>query len=221
MVRVNFRKNDGIEEGQIFKFFKGLGYKHVESNSETINVEDEIIPTEEFVRDTEAGRYYLNLAFGYKYSGNEKYPQINVFSRFGNKKLSTRREKRYTNPEDKRDIEEMYRIGRKLKEEELGFLEEKDQKCAHGTLHMLYYYSLMEYIDMNHYKKYDKGKYRKEFERIDSQCSLSLFREYEFFHVVCVYADVKVYWYRLVKSSAESILNQIIRYVIEKSILEL
>jgi len=46
MVRVNFRKNYEIENEQIIKFFKDIGYEHIGSNNQTIKVEDEIIPTE-------------------------------------------------------------------------------------------------------------------------------------------------------------------------------
>jgi len=74
MVRVNFRKNYGVEESKIFKFFKELGYEHIGWNNRSIRVEDKVIPTEVFVRNTKAGRYHLHIAFGFKYSG--KYPAL-------------------------------------------------------------------------------------------------------------------------------------------------
>ena len=128
MVRVNFRKNYGVEESRIYQFFKGLGYEHIGSNNKSIMVEDKIIPTEVFVRNTKTGRYHLHLAFGYKYSGTEKYPQIKVFSHFDIIKVIHGREKHFADRKGKRDIKEMYKIGKKLEEKMLGFLEESLRK---------------------------------------------------------------------------------------------
>ena len=105
MVRVNFRKNYGIEESRIFQFFKGLGYEHIGSNNKSIMVEDKIIPTEVFVRKTKVGRHHLHLAFGYKYSGNKKYPQIKVFAHFDVIKVIHGHEKHFADRKEKRDIE--------------------------------------------------------------------------------------------------------------------
>ncbi|KKN36300.1 hypothetical protein LCGC14_0775030 [marine sediment metagenome] len=211
MVRVNFRKNYGVEESRIFQFFKDLGYEHIGSNNKSIMVEDKIIPTEVFVRKTKVGRHHLHLAFGYKYSGNEKYPQIKVFAHFDVIKVIHGREKYFADRREKRDIKEIYKIGKKLKEESLGFLEEKDQKCAHGTLEMKCNDKLMEYIAKRKYKKYEKGKYRKEL--LDSQYTLSLFSQEKFIHVVCVYAKVIGYRHVLDKRIAGTELNRIIKYV--------
>ncbi len=211
MVRVNFRKNYGVEESRIIQFFKDLGYEHIGSNNKSIMVEDKMIPTEVFVRNTKAGRYHLHLEFGYKYSGTEKYPQIKIFAHFDVIKVVHGREKHFADRKEKRDIKEMYKIGKKLKEEELGFLEEKDQKCAHGTLEIRNKDKLMEYIKKNKYKKYDKGKYRKEL--LDSQYTLSLFSQEKFIHVVCVYAKIVGYEHILKKPMAIAELNRIIKYV--------
>ena len=211
MVRVNFRKNYGVEESRIYQFFKELGYEHIGSNNKSIRVEDKIIPTEVFVRKTKAGRYHLHLSFGYKYSGTEKYPQIKVFAHFDVIKVVHGREKHFTDRMGKRDIGEIYKIGRKLKKEKLGFLEEKDQKCAHGTLETENKDKLMDYINKKKYKKYDKGKYRKEL--VDSQYTLSLFSQEKFIHVVCVYAKIIGYIHDLNKRMANAELNRIVKYV--------
>ena len=211
MVRVNFRKNYGVEESRIYQFFKSLGYEHIGSNNKSIMVEDKVIPTEVFVRKTKAGRYHLHLAFGNKYSGTENYPQIKVFCHFDIIKVVHGREKHFADRMEKRDIGEMYRIDRKLKKEGLGFLEEKDQKCAHGTLKLENNDRLMEYINKNKYKKYAKGKYRKEL--VDSQYTLSLFLQEKFIHVVCVYAKIIGTIHNLKKRMAVAELNRIVKYV--------
>jgi hypothetical protein len=211
MVRVNFRTNYGVEKSQVYQFFKDLGYEHIGSNNKSIMVEDEVIPTDVIIRKTNAGRYHLHLAFGYKYSGTEQYPQINVFAHFDIIKTHHGKEKHFADRAENRVIKEMYRIGEKMEEEKLGFLEEKDQKCAHGTLEIEHKNKLMEYIEKKRYKKYDKGKYRKEL--VDSQYTLALFTQEKFIHVVCVYAKIIGYMHDLNKPMAAAELNRIFKYV--------
>jgi len=166
------------------------------------------------VRKTKVGRYHLHLAFGNKYSGTENYPQIKVFAHFDVFKVVHGREKHFADRMEKRVIGEMYKIGRKLKKEELGFLEEKDEKCAHGTLEMEKKDKLMEYINKKKYKKYANGKYRKEF--VDSQYTLSLFSQEKFIHVVCVYAKIIGTFHDLKKRMAIAELNRIVKYCKKK-----
>lgn len=173
-------------------------------------VEGTVIPTEVFVRKTKAGRYHLHLAFGNKYSGTENYPQIKVFAHFDVIKVIRGREKHFAD-HIPRDYREMKKIGKKLEESKLGFLEEKDRKCAHGTLEMEKKDKLMEYINQKNYRKYDRGKYRKEL--VGSQYTISLFSQEKFIHVVCVYAKIIGTIHDLKKRMAIAELNKIVKYV--------
>lgn len=209
MVRVNFRKKYEVENNQIIQFLKDYGYEHIGSNDKSIRVEDVIIPTEVFVRYARPGRYHLYIAFGFKYSGTENYPQIKVFAHFDIIKVVRGIEKHFAD-HTPRDLKEMKKIGKQLEENELGFLEEKDRKCAHGTLEMKNNEKLMEYIGLNKYKKYEKGKYRKRL--TDSQYTLSLFSQEKFIHIVCVYADIVGSMHILKKSKANAELTRIKKY---------
>ncbi|KKN64288.1 hypothetical protein LCGC14_0493330 [marine sediment metagenome] len=211
MVRVNFRKNYEIENEKIIKFFKDIGYEHIGSNNQTIKVEDEIIPTEVFVRNTQNGRYHLHVAFGFKYSGTERYPQTRVFAHFDIKKIVRGKERHFADRNEKRNICEIERIGKRMKEADLGFLEEKDQKCAHGTLDLANKEKLFEYINKNGYKKYEKGKFRKKMN--GSQCTLALFKQEKFIHVVCVYARYIGTFHNLIKPKAIAELHKITKYL--------
>ena len=121
MVRVNSRQNYGVENSQIIQFFKGIGYEHIGTNNKTIRVEDQIIHTEVFVRKTNKGRYHLHLAFGFKYSGTEKYPQVKVFAHFDIIRVVKSHEKHFADRTEKRVMKEMYKIGRLLEAEQLGY----------------------------------------------------------------------------------------------------
>ena len=94
----------------------------------------------------------MHLAFGFKYSGTEKYPQVKVFAHFDIIRMVKSHEKHFADRTEKRVMKEMYKIGKLLEAEQLSFLEEKDQKCAHGTLNIEHKQKIMEYIKRYRYK---------------------------------------------------------------------
>lgn len=82
MVSVNYRIVYGIENEKIIDFFKEIGYSYRRSNKKAVKVEVEYIPTEEFLKYTNSGRFHLFITFGKKNSGTEAYPQVKVFLHF-------------------------------------------------------------------------------------------------------------------------------------------
>lgn len=211
MVRVNFRMNDGIENQQILQFFKDIGYEHIASENKSIKVEDEIIPTEVFVRNTQSGRYHLNIAFGNKYSGHIKFPQVKVFAHFDINKIIGGKEKHIPDRNEKRNLKEMYRIGKKIEAKKLGFLEEKDQKCAHGTLNGENKNQLMEFLKAENYKRYAIGKYRKRLN--GAQFTLAIFEQEKYIHIVCVYAKIVRGYHNLNKYKALEEIKRIEQFI--------
>jgi len=211
MVKVNLRKNYGIENSRILQFFKDIRYEHIGSNNKSIKVEDEIIPTEVFVRNTQNGRYHLHVAFGVKSSGTENYPQIKVFAHFDINKIIQGKEKHIPDSNEKRNMREMYKIDKKLIKARLGFLEDKDRRCAHGTLYMDNKEKLMEYIKKNNYIRYAKGKYRQRNKGF--QYTLALFEQEKFIHVLCVHAKYVGHDQDLIKSKALEEFNRIVQFV--------
>lgn len=89
----------------------------------------------------------------------------------------------------------------------IGFLEEKDKKCAHHTLKSLYKKKLLKEISRD-YERYDKGKYRKRFN--SSQCVISLIEQNGYIHIVCVYAKIKGKEHNLNRKKSEKELERIL-----------
>ena len=210
MVRVNFRMNDEIRYHQFIQFFKDIGYEYIKSKDSSITVESEAILTDVFVRNTTKGRYHIYIAFGEKYSGAEPYPQVKVFAHFDIKKLVKGKERHFADRNEKRNMAEMYQIDKKMKKAKLGFLEMKDQLCAHGTLDIKDKDKLMEYIEKR-FKRYDKGKYRRRMN--EAQCTIALFEQEKFIHIVCVYAKIIGKDHDLVKSKAIEELKEITEFI--------
>ena len=210
MVRVNFRINEGIPNHQFLHFFKDIGYEHIKSKDRSITVEGEPIFTDVFIRNTTKGRYHIYIAFGEKYSGTEHYPQVNVFAHFDIKKLVTGKERHFADRNERRNMDEMYRIDRKMKKAKLGFLEIKDQLCAHGTLDIKDKVKLMEYIKKN-FKRYDIGKYRRRMN--GTQCTISLFEQKKFIHIICVYTKIIDKDHDLIKLKAIEELKKITEFL--------
>ncbi|MBY9007987.1 MAG: hypothetical protein KGD63_14695 [Candidatus Lokiarchaeota archaeon] len=119
MVRVNFRINDGIENYQILQFFKNIGYEYIKSQDNSISVEGEVILTDVFIKNTKSGRYHLHITFGEKYSGTEQYPQVKVFAHFDIKKHVNGKERHFFDRNERRNMNEMYRIDKKMKKAKL------------------------------------------------------------------------------------------------------
>jgi len=210
MVRVNFRIYDRVENQQIFQFFKDIGYEQIGTNNKSIRVEDEIITTNVFIRNTTNGRYHIYFAFGKKFSGAIKYPQIKVFAHYDIKKVIKGKARHYVDRNEQRNLREMYRISKKLKAAHLGHLEYKDKNCAHATLDLKNKDKLFDLINQK-YKKYEKGKYKK---RINgAQYTLSIFEQERFIHLVCVYAKYINKGHGLIKPKAIEEINRIIQYI--------
>jgi len=210
MVSVNFRINYGIKKEVIFNCLKNVGYEHIGTNNSSIKVEDEYLNTDIFVRNTKNGRYHLHLAFGKKYSGSEEYPQLKVFLHFDIKKVIKGKEKHLHDKNEERNMKEIYKIEEKIIKAKIGFLEIKDKMCAHTTIDLKDENKLLAILQTD-FKKYDKGKYRKRYNL--SQCTIALFEQEKFIHIVCVYAKIVGKDHDLIRSKAISELKNIIQEV--------
>ena len=207
MVSVNFRINYGIKNYDIFNCIKNLGYEHIGNNDSSIKVEDDLISTDVFVRNTKNGRYHLYTALGKKYSGTEEYPQLKVFLHYDIKKVIKGKEKHIHDKNEERNMREIHKIEEGMIKAKMGFLEIKDKMCAHTTIDLKDENKLLEILQTD-FKKYDKGKYRKRYG--SSQCTIALFEQEKFIHIVCVYAKIVGNDHDLIKSKAISELENII-----------
>ncbi len=208
MVSVNFRVNYGIKKESILNFLKNIGYEHIGTNSTSIKVEDEYLNTDIFVRNTRNGRYHLYFTLGKKYSGTEDYPQLKVFLHYDIKKVIKGKEKHLHDKNEERNMREIYKIEKKIIKAKIGFLEIKDKMCAHTTIDSKDENKLMEILQRD-FKKYDKGKYRKKYN--SSQCTIALFEQEKFIHIVCVYAKIVGKDHKLIRSNAVVELKNIIQ----------
>ncbi len=207
MVSVNFRQNDDITNQRVIEFFKKIGYEHIGKSNNSIKVEDDYLTTDIFIRKTQSGRFHLHVAFGKKYSGTENYPQVKIFAHFDFIKFKNGKERHYPDRNEKRSMREMYRINDKMISENIGFLEIKDRKCAHTTLELKFKAKFLDRIQKE-YERYEKGKYRKRFN--SSQCTLAIFEQEKYMHVVFVYVNIVGKDHHLIKNKAISELNKII-----------
>jgi len=207
MVSVNFRIGYEIEHDRIIKFFKDFGYILKRTNMTAIRVEDEYIPTEEFVRCTQSGRFHLFIAFGQKYSGTELYPQVKIFLHYDIVKTIKGHIKHFPDRNECRNFREIYRIEKKLISENIGFLEEKDRNCTHMTMEISKLSKFRDII-LGDYEKYEKGKYRKRFN--SSQYAISIIEQEPYVHIVCVYAKIVNKEHILDKRKSDKELERII-----------
>ncbi len=207
MVSVNFRINYGIKKLDIFNCLNNMGYEHIGTKNSSIKVEDEYLNTDVFVRNTKNGRYHLYFTLGKKYSGTEEYPQLKVFLHYDIKKVIKGKEKHFHDKNEERNIREIYKIEKKLVKAKIGFLEIKDRMCAHTTIDLEDKNKLLEILQTD-FKRYDKGKYRKRYN--SSQCTIALFEQEKFIHIVCVYAQIVGKEHDLIKSKAISKLRNIV-----------
>jgi len=206
MVNVNFRIGYEITKDRIINFFKDFGYTHRGLNKTAIKIEDEYIPTDEFIRNTNSGRFHLFIALGQKYSGKEKYPQVKIFLHYDIVKNVNSKVRHFPDSKESRNMKEIFRIEKKLVMENIGFLEEKDRNCAHTTLEYSYKPELLKTLKKD-YKRYDKGKYRKRFN--SSQCVISIIEQEPYIHIICVYATIINREHILNKKKSEKELERI------------
>ena len=187
--------------------FKEIGYRLIETNNESIRVEDEVLTTDVFVRNSTGGRFHIYIAFGRKYSGVVKYPQLKVFAHHDIFKLIKGELRHIADKDEQKNMEEMFRISRKLRAAHLGTLEYKDRNCAHATLKLKIKNELLAIINRQ-YEKYDRGKYKKKIH--GAQFTISIFKQRRYIHVVCVYAEYTKTVHKLIKLRAIKELNRII-----------
>ncbi len=187
MVSVNFRINYGIEYEKIYDFFKDINYEHIGTKRDSIKVEEEYLKLEDFVRNTQNGRYHLQFSFGFKTSGTEKYPQLKLFLHFDFKKVRRGKEIHIADMNEYRNMNEIKKIEKKYISAGLGFLEEKDKNCAHATIGLKDKENLLKILQKE-FVRYDPWKYKKE--KPASQYIIALFEQENFIHIVCVFAKI-------------------------------
>ena len=216
MVLVNFRINYRIKIPTINKVLKNAGYEYISESNTAIQVEDKYLNTEVFIRNSKNGRYHLFTAHGKKYSGSEEYPQLNIFLHYDIKKTIKGKERHIADRNEKRNMDEIYRIEAKFLLKKVGFLEIKDRMCAHTTIDLADKDKLLGILQTE-FKKYDKWKFRKKYN--SSQCTISLFEQENFIHIVCVYAELIGKDHKLNKPksihSLKNILTQVCNYQVK------
>lgn len=92
----------------------------------------------------------------------------------------------------------------------IGFLEIKDKMCAHTTIDSKDENKLMEILQTD-FKKYDKGKYRKKYN--SSQCTIALYEQEKFIHIICGNAKIVGRDHDLIRSNAVAELKNIIQRI--------
>jgi len=131
-----------------------------------------------------------------------------VFLHHDIKKVIKGKEKHLPDRNEKRNMDEVYRIEKQLLSEKIGFLEIKDRQCAHATIDLKDKDALLKILN-EEFKSYDKWKFRKKFN--SSQCTISLFEQGNFMHVVCVHADIKNQDHVLNKAKSLASLKSILQ----------
>lgn len=82
-------------------------------------------------------------------------------------------------------MDEIYKIEKQFVSANIGFLEDKDRSCAHTTVELKDKGKLLKILN-EEFESYYKWKFRKKFN--SSQCTISLFEQENFMHIVCVLA---------------------------------
>jgi len=155
MVSINFRINYEVRKEEINNSLRNSGYEYIGVNNKAIKVKDEYLNTEVFIRNTKNGRYHLFTAHGKKYSGTEEYPQLKVFLHYDIKKIIKGKERHINDSNERRNMKEILKIENQLVSTNIGFLEEKDKKCAHTTIELKDKDTLLKILNKE-FKSYDK-----------------------------------------------------------------
>ena len=133
-----------------------------------------------------------------------------VFLHYDINKIIKGKEKHIADRNEKRNIKEIYRIEAQFLSTKIGFLEVKDRMCAHTTIDLKDKNKLLGILQTE-FKSYDSWKFRKKYN--SSQCTISLFEQENFIHIVCVYAELMGKDHNLNKSKSIGSLNNILTRV--------
>ena len=82
MVSIDYRLTYDVLEQQVIDMFKSLGYFYIGKKKKALKKGKNWIPTEEFVKIYEIGRFHIFVEFSTKSSGTEAYPQVDVHAHF-------------------------------------------------------------------------------------------------------------------------------------------
>ena len=185
MVSIDYRLNYDVSEQQVIDMIKSLGYFHIKKRKRALKKGQNWIPTEEFVKIYENGRFHIFVEFSSKSSGTEAYPQLDVHAHFDYFRKKGEKEIHVTRRNIRRDLNEMYDIHHTLKEYNYGYMEYKSHNCAHDTIKNNYLKFLVEVLKKEY--KYDQdGKYKKKLP--NEQVTFQIIEQRRYSHIVCVYA---------------------------------
>ena len=185
MVSIDYRLNYGISREFIIDMFKSLGYFHIGKKKKALKKGNNWIPTEEFVKIYEIGRFHIFIEFSSKSSGTEAYPQVDVHAHYDYFRKKGEKELHITRRNIRKDLKEMYDIHDALKEYNYGHMEDKSHYSAHDTVKNNHLKFLVKEIKKDY--KYDQdGKYKKKLP--NGQITFQIIGQRRYSHVVCVYA---------------------------------
>ncbi|MGV9141330.1 MAG: hypothetical protein ACOC1X_00165 [Promethearchaeota archaeon] len=210
MVCVNFRITYEKDRDDISQFFKNIGYKHRGVNKKSLKLEDQYLISDEFIRKTKKGRYHLFIHLGEKYSGTESYPQAKIFAHFDIRDTKKKQKRHFPDLNEKRIFREIYRIEKEMVKVGLGFLEEKDRKCVHGTIRIEKLPNLLEILNKE-YVRYDKGKFRRRFDHF--QIVINVIEQDPYVHLVLVYANISNKVHKLLKMKAKKEFEKLLGFL--------
>lgn len=111
---------------------------------------------------------------------------------------------------EKRIFREIYRIEKEMVKVGVGFLEEKDRNCAHGTNKIEKLSNLLEFLNRD-YIRYDKGKFRKRFDHF--QVAISVIQQNPYANIFLVYADTSYKVHKLLKGKAKNELKNLMNKI--------
>lgn len=186
MACFNFRLKNGWSKEKIIQFFQDMGYNYRDTNKKSIKKGNDYILTEEFIRNRIGGRNHIFIEFGRKFSGTH-FPRMKIYAHYDIIKIKNGKERHYPDKTEFRNIKEMHNIHKKLKSAKLGFMEEKDKNCAHGTIDLNEKEKLIVVISKD-YSQYNTVKYRKKISSI--QYVLQIIEQYKYVHIICVCAFI-------------------------------
>lgn len=185
MVSIDYRLNYGVSREQIIDMFKSLRYFHIGKKKKALKKGQNWIPTEEFVKIYENGRFHIFVEFSSKSSGTEPYPQVDVHAHYDYFKKKGEKELHITRRNIRKDLKEMYDIHDALKDHNYGYMEYKSRNSTHDTIKNNHLKFLVKVLKKDY--KYDQdGKYKKKLP--NGQITFQIIEQRRYSHVVCVYA---------------------------------
>ena len=204
MVSIDYRLNYGVSEQEIIVMLKSLGYFHIGKKKKALKKGKNWIPTEEFVKIYEKGRFHIFVEFSSKSSGTEAYPQVDIHAHYDIFRKKGEKQIHVTRRNIHKDLNEMYDIHRALKEHKYGYIEYKSHNSAHDTIKNNYLKFLVKVLNKDY--TYDQdGKYKKKLP--NEQITFQIIGQRRYSHIVCVYAVGEKH--DLYKGKASEELNRI------------